>query len=99
MMPQVPFMNGASPAGATDTAERPVRLGGEEFAVPLPGIDEASAAARADAFRVALEWEPLSAGAIEIASTVSAGVGRRQGATASAAVECRSGHGRDRSRE
>jgi diguanylate cyclase (GGDEF)-like protein len=62
---------------AFDTAaELPVRLGGEEFAVLLPDTDEASAAVKADAFRATLEREPLRAGAIEIAITVSAGVGQ-----------------------
>lgn len=51
------------------------RLGGEEFAVLLESVDEATASARGDAFRESIAGSPLVLPEVAIGITVSIGVG------------------------
>lgn len=51
------------------------RIGGEEFAVILRDKDEVSATLRAEAFREALEAQPIACAGISVPVTVSLGVG------------------------
>jgi diguanylate cyclase (GGDEF)-like protein len=55
--------------------ELPARLGGEEFAVLLPGHDVERAVARTQSFRLRLGSTPIDLGAAQISLTTSAGVG------------------------
>ncbi len=50
------------------------RLGGEEFAVLLPGLDEAAARARMEAVRLEIAATPLSVDGLDVPQTVSVGV-------------------------
>lgn len=51
------------------------RIGGEEFAVILRDQDEVSAMVRAEAFREALDAQPIACAGISVSVTVSIGVG------------------------
>lgn len=51
------------------------RIGGEEFALILRDVDEVSATIRAEAFREALEAQPIACAGINVPVTVSMGVG------------------------
>jgi diguanylate cyclase (GGDEF)-like protein len=50
------------------------RLGGEEFAVLLPGLDEATARSRLEAMRREIAATPLSMDGLTVPQTVSVGV-------------------------
>ncbi len=57
------------------TGEIPARLGGEEFAVLMPGSDTHTARARLDAFRSLLAGTSVDAGGIPLTLGISGGVG------------------------
>lgn len=60
-------------------ADMVARLGGEEFAVLLPGLPLAEAQAAAERVCLQLRHTPARVGSVEIACTVSAGVAQRDG--------------------